>query len=130
MTVKHIILKSGERLITEVQEMILEGKTVGYYFIKPCLVNVMTQENGRGPNPNIKQKKEKSIFDVSLYPWVPFAKGTQVPVPLDWVVTIVDPVDMLYEMYEENVLNSTKDWNEGMNRKEEDNNENDCKTCR
>jgi hypothetical protein len=110
MAVKHVILKSGERLIANVQEMIFEDKTVGYYLEKPCIVNV----------DQSKLESEKSTtFDVSLYPWIPFGKDTHIPTPLDWVVTIVEPVDMLLEMYKQNVLESNSKWNSGMNHSNE-----------
>jgi hypothetical protein len=127
MAIKHIILKSGERLIANVQEMIFEDKVVGYFFEKPCVVSVATPEM-QPP----KSGKEKMPIDVSLYPWIPFGKDTQVPIALDWVVTFVEPVDMLFEMYQKNVLEISVDWNSGMNySKNVDGDENgECKNCR
>lgn len=125
MAIKHIVLKSGERLIANAQEMVFEGKTVGYYFEKPCVVSVA------GPEMQPKKPgKEKTAIDVSLYPWIPFGKDVQVPIPLDWVVTMVEPVDMLFEMYQKNVLESTSEWNSGMNYSNEDEENGECKTCR
>jgi hypothetical protein len=110
MAVKHVILKSGERLIANVQEMVFEDKTVGYYLEKPCVVNIDYSKLKSGESNN-----KKTSFDVSLYPWIPFSKDTHIPTPLDWVVTIVEPVDMLLEMYKQNVLESNSEWNSGMN---------------
>lgn len=125
MAIKHAILKSGERLIANVQEMVLEEKTVGYYFEKPCIVSVIGADN----QPK-QSGREKTPIDVSLYPWIPFGKDVYVPIPLDWVVTLVEPVDMLYEMYQKNVLESSSDWNSGMNRLNEEEENGGCKTCR
>lgn len=124
MTIKHALLKSGERLIANIQEMVLEEKIVGYYFEKPCIVSVM------GPDNEPKRSgMEKTAIDVSLYPWIPFGKDKYVAIPLDWVVTLVDPVDMLLEMYQKNVLESTSDWSSGMNRSDEEEN-GQCLNCR
>ena len=141
MAIKHIILKSGERLVADLQEayttkLDMEGNEVqvvsGFYLGKPCSVNVIQPGEGPegpmdGPPPERQPGPEKTAIDISLYPWIPFGKGEVVPVPLDWVVTYVDPVDMLYEMYEKNVLEATE-WNVGMNYRDEE--ETDCQNCR
>lgn len=137
MAVKIALLKTGQFVIADIQEMVVEKQLAGYYFYKPCLISIVdpqNQERGttRGVPPNPSQlSQNKTSFNVSLYPWIPLAKGTKIPVVTDWVVTFTDPVDMLYEMYENDVLNATKDWNEGMNRPQENGEpESDCKTCR
>ena len=140
MAIKHIILKSGERLVADLQEAYTtkidkEGNQVqvvsGFYLGKPCLVNVIQPDEGpeglEGPPPERQPGPEKTAIDISLYPWIPFGKGEVIPVPLDWVVTYVDPVDMLSEMYEKNVLEATE-WNVGMNYRDEE--ETDCQNCR
>ena len=35
MANKLAVIKTGEQIITKVEEMILEDKVVGYFFIKP-----------------------------------------------------------------------------------------------
>jgi len=108
-------MKSGEQIIADIQEMVVENKAVGYYLTKPCIVQLLHRERD--------ETTEKMAFDINLLPWIPLAKGETVPISMDWVITYVDPVDMLLEMYQENVINSTKSWGEGMNRPSE--NEND-----
>ena len=134
MSVKLIVLKTGEQLIADVQEMIVEEKTVGFYLTKCCMIRMINPNEQINPKKIEKkiQPKEKTAFDISLFPWIPLAKGTKIPVPYDSVLTFVEPVDMLYEMYNENVLNSNKDWGEGMNRPTQnpESDEYDCKTCR
>jgi len=104
MTIKLLFLKSNEELIADVQEMVVgkdeETRVVGYYLTKPCLVKMR--------NPNlVKQEGEKKTagFSVSLYPWIPLSKDETIPVPTDWVVTMVEPVQGLKEMYVNDVLN-------------------------
>jgi hypothetical protein len=54
MTVKLLLLKSGEDLIADVQEMVFgedeEKRVVGYYLTRPCIVkmrtpNLLTEDN-------------------------------------------------------------------------------------
>ena len=46
MTIKLLLLKSGEDLIAEVQEMVFgedeEKRIVGYYLTRPCIVKMMS----------------------------------------------------------------------------------------
>ena len=93
MSIKLAVLKSGEDVIADIQEMIFEEKVVGYIFNKPCAVQMRTmEENG-----------DKS-FQISLFPWLPLTKTTKVPVPPDWIVTIVDPIESLEKMNKKDVL--------------------------
>lgn len=92
MTVKLAILKSGEDIIADMQEMILDEKVIGYFFDKPCIVKLSSSESA------------EDSLKISLYPWIPLTKTTRVPVINDWVITIVDPIDKLSEMYISDVL--------------------------
>ena len=110
MTIKLLLLKSGEDLIADVQEMVAgegdERRVIGYLLNKPCIVKM------RNPNvlpeQNVEEQK-KTAFEVALYPWMPLSADKVIPVPADWVVTIVEPVAKLNEMYTEDVINYGKD---------------------
>jgi hypothetical protein len=93
MTIKVALLKSGEDVIADVQEMIVEEKVVGYFFNKPCVVRTRKSS-----------EDETGSFQISLFPWIPITKQTKIPVINDWVITIVDPIDDLQKMYEKDVL--------------------------
>ena len=41
-----------------------------------------------------------------MYPWMPLAKEKDIPLPTDWVVTIVTPIEKIEQMYKEDVLNA------------------------
>ena len=96
MTVKILLLKSGEDVISDVKEMISpDKKVIGYFLSKPCVVKLL-------PKTTNGNKKETSI---SMYPWMPLAKEKQIPLPTDWVVTMVTPLEKVEKMYTEDVLN-------------------------
>ena len=95
MTVKILLLKSGEDVIADVKEMVSpDKKVIGYFLSKPCVVKLL-------PKTTNGNKKETSI---SMYPWMPLAKEKQIPLPTDWVVTMVTPIDKVETMYKEDVL--------------------------
>ena len=104
MTVKLVLLKSGEDIITDVTEMrVGEGKdtkVIGYFFEKACIVKI---KEGQESTP------KKSAFKISMFPWMPLSADSNVPVPSDWVVTIVEPKDQLKTMYLEDVVGNGTD---------------------
>ena len=96
MTVKILLLKCGEDVISDVKEMISpDKKVIGYFLSKPCVVKLL-------PKTTDGNKRETSI---SMYPWMPLAKEKQIPLPTDWVVTMVTPIEKVETMYKEDVLN-------------------------
>ncbi len=108
MTIKLMILKSGEDVISDVTEMRVgtddESQVIGYQLDKPCVVKM------RDPNL-IKEDgpQKKSGFSVSLFPWMPLTKQEKIPVPADWMITMVEPIDKLKEMYIEDIVEYGKD---------------------
>jgi len=110
MTIKLMLLKSGEDIIAETTEMSVgegeERRVVGYYLNKPCIVKMrypeMLTEQSQGNN-------KKAGYEVSLFPWLPLAVEETIPVVADWVVTMVEPVIKLKEMYITDVMNYDKD---------------------
>tara|TARA_B100000579_G_C22167424_1_gene548033 strand:- start:104 stop:475 length:372 start_codon:yes stop_codon:yes gene_type:complete len=103
MAVKLVILKSGEDVIADITEMVLKDDTkenkrvVGYFLTRPCGVTL----NNR--NLDIVDDN-KDAYQIKLFPWCPLTKDNRIPFPTDWVVTVVEPIDKLKEMYETEVL--------------------------
>ena len=103
MTIKLLLLKSGEDIIADVTEMAVgeeeERSVVGYFLDKPCVIRM------RDPNL-IKQDgpQKKSGFEVSLFPWIPLSKESRIPVPADWLITMVEPAYKLKEMYVKDIV--------------------------
>ena len=108
MTIKLMLLKSGEDVISDVTEMCVgtdeDRQVIGYNLNKPCVVKM------RDPNL-VKEEgpKKQSGFAVSLFPWMPLTKQVDIPVPADWMITMVEPIDKLKEMYIEDIVEYGKD---------------------
>ena len=108
MTIKLMLLKSGEDVIADIQEMCVgtdeDRQVIGYQLNKPCVVKM------RDPNV-IKEEgaRKESGFSVSLFPWMPLSKQEDIPVPADWMITMVEPVTKLKEMYVEDIVEYGKD---------------------
>lgn len=106
MTIKLVVLKSGEDIISDVSEMAVgeedSARVVGYFLDKPCIIKM---RNPSLLNEEFKDGTQKAGYEVSLFPWIPLSAEKRIPVPADWVVTMVEPTAKLKEMYIEDVVN-------------------------
>jgi hypothetical protein len=127
MTIKLLLLKSGEDIISDIKEMVIgedeERRVIGYFLNKPCVVkmrdpNLLTEE--------ISEEQKKGSYQVSLYPWMPLSKDTVIPIATDWVVTMVEPIAKLSEMYVEDILSRGTENNQSNSTDEQsDSNQSD-----
>tara|TARA_B100000085_G_scaffold18659_1_gene15995 strand:+ start:501 stop:911 length:411 start_codon:yes stop_codon:yes gene_type:complete len=110
MTIKLMLMKSGEDIIADVSEMTVgeedDKRVVGYFLNKPCIVKMrqpqLLTEQSEGP-------RKKAGYEVSLLPWMPLAVEETIPVVADWIITMVDPVIKLKQMYITDIVNYKKD---------------------
>ena len=109
MTIRLLLLKSGEDIIADVSEMAVgeeeNRRVVGYFLNRPCVIKM------RDPNilpTDDEDPTQKAGFSVSLFPWMPLAKDETIPIKSDWVITIVEPMIKLKEMYLEDIVNYGK----------------------
>ena len=97
MTIKVLVLKSGEDVIADIQEMMSsENQVMGYFLNRPCVVK-------------IQAKGDSQDVSVRMHPWLPFAREKMIPLSTDWVVTMVTPVESIQEMYQKQVLDDGKE---------------------
>ena len=82
MSIKLLLLKSGEDIICDVKEMSAgddgnDRRVIGYYLNKPCVVKMR--------NPNVLPEEQegntqKAGYEVSLFPWIPLTKDEVIPI--------------------------------------------------
>ena len=100
MSIKLALLKSGDTLIAEAKEIVFEEtkEIHSYYFENPHVITtrskVMLTEEEREPGNDFE-------LDVVLSPWIVLSKDNKMAVPKDWVVTIVEPLSDVTQMYSE-----------------------------
>ena len=110
MTVKLVMLKSGEDIIADVKEIKSEQDVVGYFFHDPLIVKmyspeepvVLSEENGI-ESEHGTTKEISSKVGITFYPWVPLAAEKKIPCSADWVITIVEPMQNLKKLYQEKI---------------------------
>ena len=103
MSIKILLLKSGETVISDVKEMIEKDildkeKVWGYLLKSPFKISVqspvfLSEETGED-SPSIQ---------VLFSPWILLTEDKEMPFPCDCVVTIVEPVKDVKEMNEEKI---------------------------
>ena len=96
MSVKLLILKSYEDVIADVKEMLSGDKVVGYILNNPFVVR-------------LEEATEDLPDRVTYYPYVPLSKDKAIPIPCDWVVSIVEPLDEVKNSYLEKVNGNSED---------------------
>ncbi len=99
MSIKLAILKSGEHVISDVKELVDEDRLCGYLFQNAYTIDA------RPPQFLTEEQKESGIHDVEvlLTPWLIFSQERKIPVRADWLVTLVEPVEKIKELYEERI---------------------------
>ena len=96
MTIKLALLKSGEEVISDIDEMVTDKQAVvGYYFTNPCRAILTTSEI----EVDEEQALDKKPVSIKLIPWLPLADEEKIPVVADWVISIVEPQPKLKELY-------------------------------
>ena len=97
MSIKLCLLKSGEQLISDMKELSTEGEDLPHAYLL---------ENPHTVDINEKQfvtKEEKENGDyginVSLLPWIILSKDKKMIIPVDSVLTVVEPLDSVTQLY-------------------------------
>ena len=104
MTIKILVLKSGEDVIADIKEMMTpDNKVMGYLLTKPCVVKLVSTAplTAEEDDPDNEHSSEVRI---RMHPWTPLAKEKEIPLTSEWVVTMITPIDKVLTMYKEQVL--------------------------
>jgi len=97
MSIKLILVQSGEQIITDAREIISEEKTIAYLFKNPQKIAInkqvlALQEIGESETSNDQ-------VQITISPWILLTSDEEIAVPANYVVTVVEPVESLKELY-------------------------------
>lgn len=96
MSIKLAVLKSGEDVISDVKELIMGERVVGYTFNNPATVRFLDPESIYFPDKDI---------NIVFAPWIPLSAQKEIPVAPDWIITLVDPIPQVVQKYKEGLKN-------------------------
>ena len=113
MSIKLILLKSGEEVITDVKAITDDNGDFVYLFKNPYTIKIKTAQvlkEGMG------SPKHEAIY----YKWMSLSKDSDIIVNKDWIVCITDPIDTIKTSYEErlNGRRSRNDSDESSDRRD------------
>ncbi len=94
-----INLQSGDQIVADMKEIVSEDKPIAYLFHKPQKVILNNQIV-------LSENKDQSSIEVTLSSWILISDEDDVPVSVNQVVTLVDPVESIRKMYEEKINGS------------------------
>ena len=97
MSIKLTLLKTGEQLISEMKELVSEGQEIAHAYLleNPHTVEIIEKEF------ITKEEKKDGDFgiNVSLLPWIILSKDNKMIIPTDSVLTVVEPLESVTQMY-------------------------------
>ena len=101
MSVKLLLLKSGEQVLADTKELRrkddvpMVDKVYGYLLTQPHKVSA------NKPLVLTENVDEERNVEITLSPWILLTEDKVMTVPQDWVITIVNPIESIVKMYEE-----------------------------
>jgi len=114
MSIKLVILKSGETVISDAKELIVEeDKIVGYLLGNPFKI---TSQKSLLLTEEVIQDSDHMV-EITMSPWILLTSDTSIPIKPDWVVTVVEPMESVKKMYEERVNVFKKETDQGTSTK-------------
>ena len=99
MSIKLTLLKTGEQLISDMKELVAEGQDQAHAYLL---------DNPHTVQINEKQfitEDEKDIgggdygINVALLPWIILSKDKKMMIPVDSVLTVVEPLESVTQLY-------------------------------
>ena len=99
MSVKLVLLTSGENVISDIKELLSDDKLCGYLLSDPHKIEIRNHVL-LVEDENVKNARD---LEISMSPWIVLSKDKKIPVPPNSVITIVEPIDEVKKMYEEKV---------------------------
>ena len=94
MSIKILLLKSNEEIITEAKEIANpESKlALGYHLHKPFRLEIVSDEG------DLVFNREKG-YQLSWFPWAPLSKDKDFFLPAGHVITAYEPLDSITDQY-------------------------------
>ena len=113
MSLKIIVLQSKEQLIADTKEVLSEEKPVAYLLGNPHLVELNRFSMS-------EDEDNQTSIEISLTPWILASAEKEIPVPIHNVVTLVEPLESIKQMYLEKTNGTNNQTDSSIEREESD----------
>ena len=106
MSIKILLFKSNEEIITEVQEIANPDSklAIGYHLHKPFRLEIVSDEG------KLVFNREKG-YSLSWFPFAPLSKDKDFFLPSEHVITAYDPLDSITDQYVQAIKEENYDEN-------------------
>ena len=111
MSIKVALLKTNEQVISDVKELVSDDKPVAYLFEKPHVLDINKF--------SLSEDKGKTSIEVTLSPWILVSEDDKIPVSIDHVITLVEPIESVKKMYLEKTNGRTSNQTDSSIEREE-----------
>ena len=98
MSVKLTILKTGETLISDMQELVSDKEQASPH---AYLLNNPHRVRTKDKTFLTEEEKDEKKFgiDVIMTPWIILSSDKKIVLPVDFLMTIVEPIDGVKKMF-------------------------------
>ena len=97
MSIKLTLLKTGEQLISEMKELVPEDQEQVHAYL---LQNPHTVEINEKQFMTEEEKKDGDFgINVTILPWIILSQDSQIIIPVDSVLTVVEPLESVTQLY-------------------------------
>ena len=97
MSIQLTLLKTGEQIISDMKELVSEGDENAHAYM---LENPHTVEINEKQFITEEEKEEGDFgINVSLLPWIILSKDKKMLIPVDSVLTVVEPLESVTQLY-------------------------------
>jgi len=100
MSIKVAVLQSGDQIIAKMKEIVSEDRPIAYLFKQPHKVII------NSPVYLTEEDDPKTSVEITLSSWIIISYEEDVPVSVNQVVALVEPIESVKKMYEEKVNGS------------------------
>ena len=106
MSVKLLLLKSGEEVICQVQEIVNPDtkEPMGYHLHKPFRLDIISDSE-------MIDTGENKGYQLAWFPWAPLSKDRDFYLPGSHVLTAYDPLDSIRDQYISGIQHETYEEN-------------------
>jgi len=100
MSIRLALLKTGDTIIADMKELVIKEEVQGYLLYLPHKISV---------SKSVLITEEKNIesgdvpVEVTLSPWMLLSADRKIAITHDWVVTVVNPLDTVIDIYKEKI---------------------------
>ena len=111
MSIKLLLFKSGDQVISDVKEIVQKqghmmvnqdqnetvDKVHGYLLTQPHKISASK------PVVLTENFNDERNVEITLSPWILLTEDKEMTIPKEWVITIVNPMKSIVEMYQEKI---------------------------